>query len=74
MIEQSLRKEWQTHPVTADLVRELTESLEDLKERWVQGNLTDPSAEGTVQLNSRSIGEAQAYKNMLEQIAQIAEA
>jgi hypothetical protein len=69
-----MRKEWVTHPVTIEFIQELERALEELKDRWMNGNLTDKSAEGTIQLNSMSIGEAQAYKNILQMIEQIAEA
>lgn len=69
-----MRKEWVTHPVTIEFIKELEKALVDLKDRWANGGFTDRSADGTIQLNSTSIGEAQAYKSILQMIEDIAEA
>lgn len=58
--------EWKQHPVTKAFFAYITLKREEGKERWADGNFTQPDAHGTVQQNSASIGTVKAFKDLLE--------
>ena len=61
-------KEWQSHPGTQAYLRKLYEDRDSIKEGWANGEYTTESIDGTVQLNSKNIGKAEAIQEMIEYI------
>ena len=60
--------EWKQHKVTKHLVKELEDTLEGVKEEWANGGFTLESESGTLQLNSRALGNIKALGQLLDYI------
>mgnify|MGYP001813239040 CR=1 FL=1 len=61
--------EWKQHKVTKYLVEQLGEDLENLKEMWAAGQFTAPDQAGTIQMNSRAIGQIAGITAILDFVA-----
>lgn len=59
------RESWLQHPCSRALVHTLQADEFDLKESWSNGNYTAESEYGTIQLNSKALGEIQATQSIL---------
>ena len=64
--------EWREHPVTRYLLEDLAEQVQDLKDAWGRGALTDNTTDGTIQLSSMSVGAVKALEEVSYDIQEIA--
>ncbi len=51
--------------MTQELIKSLLESRADIKEAWSSGVYTAESADGTVQLNSKALGQLESLEGVL---------
>lgn len=58
--------EWKQNKVTKYLIQTLEEDVEALKDVWANGGFTQPEQAGTIQLNSRALGQIAALIQTLE--------
>ena len=58
--------EWKEHKVTKYLIKELKKDRAVLQEMWAAGQFTMQDTDGTIQMNSRSIGQVAAIDATLE--------
>ena len=62
------RADWAKEQVTLELVRKLREDRQHFMELWAAGSHTGDSADKTLQLNSKAIGQVQAIDEILNWI------
>lgn len=61
-----LSQEWRENSETRKFVRILNSEIKRIQEAWAEGQLTGPTIDETVQLNSKFIGVVQGFTNALE--------
>lgn len=52
-------------PQTQHLLETLDQGIDKLIEQWKSGRFTDPSKEGTYQLNASAIGTIQGWEEVI---------
>lgn len=73
MIEKPLKQEiveWKQHKVTKYLIQQLKDDMKVIQETWTHGGFTTESESGTIQLNSRALGNIKALGELLDYIEQ----
>lgn len=61
-----LSQEWREHTETRKFVQILKMEIKRIQEAWAEGQLTGPTMDETVQMNSKFIGVVQGFTNALE--------
>lgn len=67
VVSKQQHKDWLDHPITDAYFKKVKWAEEAHKEMWAQGAFTDASFEGTAQQNSKNIGKATAYSEMMNE-------
>ncbi len=68
LTDQSDKEAWFQSPCTAALIKQITADFIGIQVDWVAGGYTTESGDGTIQKNSKSIGEAQSLSEVLDKI------
>lgn len=63
---------WYRHPLTRALVLRLRAGREDILERWEEGLYTHETIDATALKNAHVLAVVQTFKDVLEEIADIA--
>ncbi len=66
-----MRGEWRDHPVTSELVAELKETVDQMKEDWKNGLLSNMSMEASAMKNAEMIGAVNAYDSVIDHINEL---
>lgn len=61
---------WLGHPTTKVFREFLRKQVAETTDHWVTGKFTGPTGFDSLQMNSRAIGECQAWKDILSLSAQ----
>lgn len=61
---------WRDHPTTRKVLEYLKDKREGILEEWALGMFTRPTMDETAQMNSHSIGMAEAINHMMKLNAQ----
>ena len=58
--------EWKANKVSKYLVQELQNNMNEIKDQWMNGGFTLESESGTLQMNSRALGNIKALGETLD--------
>lgn len=62
------RAEWVESDHTRQLVEDLKDTIETIKESWAAGEYTGGNADQTIQLNAKALGSLEICESLLERI------